>query len=467
MKTKENTIEENREASLQGTRQDFTSGPIAGPLVRFALPVLLALVLQALYGAVDLWVVGKFASSADVSAVSTGSQLTSMIANVTASLCMGCTILLGIQIGQGRGEDGGITIGASIYLFGIIGLAVSVAVACLASPLARLLQAPEEAFAGTVAYLRICGGGTVVIAAYNILGSIFRGIGDSKTPLVTVAIACAFNIAGDLLNVAVFHMGAAGAAVATVFAQAISVLISVRIIRRQPLPFLFTRSMVRSNPPVMRRVFSLGFPLGLSDFLVGVSFLVILAIVNSLGLIASAGVGVAEKVCAFIMLVPSSFMQSLASVVSQNYGAKKYDRCRKALRSAISLSFTFGVVMFYFNYFHGILAASVFSQDPAVLYAAAEYLRAYAIDCLFTAFLFCFIGYFNGIGMTRFVMIQGLIGAFAVRIPVSILMRNLYPESLFRIALATPCSSVVQILLCLFAMLYARRKVLTVPSETL
>ena len=180
MKTKEKTIQESREASLQGTRQDFTSGPIAGPLVRFALPVLLALVLQALYGAVDLWVVGKFASSADVSAVSTGSQLTSMIANVTASLCMGCTILLGIQIGQGRGEDGGITIGASIYLFGIIGLAVSVAVACLASPLARLLQAPEEAFAGTVAYLRICGGGTVVIAAYNILGSIFCFLTDSK-----------------------------------------------------------------------------------------------------------------------------------------------------------------------------------------------------------------------------------------------------------------------------------------------
>jgi putative MATE family efflux protein len=337
---------------------------------------------------------------------------------------------------------------------------VSIALACLASPLARLLQAPEEAFSGTVSYLRICGGGAFIIVAYNILGSIFRGIGDSRTPLLTVGIACVVNIAGDLLNVAVFHMGAAGAAVATVFAQAVSVVISLQIIRRRPLPFIFERSMIRANRPIMRRIFKYGFPLGLSDFLVGISFLVILAIVNSLGLIASAGVGVGEKVCAFIMLVPSSFMQSLASVVSQNFGAGKYDRCRKALHSAIGLSLFFGILMFYFNYFHGILAASVFSQDPAVLSAAAEYLRAYAIDCLFTAFLFCYIGFFNGIGMTRFVMIQGLIGAFCVRIPVSILMRYLYPDSLFRIALATPCSSVVQILLCLFAMLYARRKVL-------
>ncbi len=453
---------ENRESEIraEGKQQVFTEGPIAGPLLKFALPVLFALILQAMYGAVDLLVVGKFASSADVSAVSTGSQLMMTITNVIASFAMGTTILLGQQIGQGRSRDGGRTIGASLFLFLLLGCMVTAVLVIFAGNLASIMHAPAEAFDRTTAYIRICGAGSLIIITYNLIGSIFRGMGDSRTPLMTVAIACVVNICGDLFFVAVLGLGTAGAALATVAAQAVSVVVSLLLIRRQQLPFALERKMIRPDGGIIRKVTGLGAPIALQEFLVGVSFLVIQTIVNSLGLVPSAGVGVAEKVCAFIMLVPSAFMQSLAAIVSQNYGAGKYDRTYKTLRIATCLSFAAGVIMFYAAYFHGTAMAGVFSNDPEVMAAAAQYLRAYAIDCLLTAFLFCFIGFYNGIGQTKFVMLQGLAGAFGVRVPMSFLMSRIMPVSLFRIGLATPCSSALQILLCLIWLRHVKKKVL-------
>jgi putative MATE family efflux protein len=440
--------------------RNFTEGKITGPLIRFAVPVLLALFLQAMYGAADLLIVGQFGTSADVSGVSTGSQILMTLTNLISSFAMGTTILLGQQIGEGKTEKGGETIGASICLYFFIGIAVTLLTVFGAPALASLMNAPAEARQQTISYIRICGGGTLVIIAYNLIGSIFRGIGDSRTPLITVAIACAANVFGDLLLVAVFHMGTAGAAAATVAAQALSVVISFGIIRKQTLPFAFRRKQIRPVRDLFRRITALGLPIALQDFLVGISFLVILAIVNALGLVASAGVGVAEKVCAFIMLLPSAFMQAMSAFVAQNAGAGKYDRALRALRSAIVLSLTMGILMFYLAFFHGPLLAGIFSRDPQVIAAAADYLKAYAIDCLLTAFLFCFIGFYNGVGMTKFVMIQGILGAFCIRVPVSWLMSRQVPPSLFHIGLATPCSTSVQIVLCLIAMAWTRKHII-------
>ena len=161
----------------------------------------------------------------------------------------------------------------------------------------------------------------LVIVAYNLIGCIFRGIGDLRTPLLTVAIACVCNIAGDLLLCAVFRMGTEGAAAATVFAQVVSVVISFLVIRRKELPFLMKKENIRIHGASLRKMAGLGAPIALQDLLVSISFLIILAIVNSMGVIASAGVGVAEKVCAFIMLISSAFMQSISAFVAQNYGA--------------------------------------------------------------------------------------------------------------------------------------------------
>ncbi len=437
-------------------KHDFTTGGIAAPLIRFAVPVLAALFLQAMYGAVDLLVVGQFADKADVSAVATGAHIMMTLTNLVASLAMGATILLGQQIGEGKAREGGATVGACIALFGSIGVALTVLTVPGAGALASMMQAPAHDL--TAAYVRICGMGMLVIIAYNLIGSIFRGLGDSVTPLVTVAIACAFNIAGDLLLVAVLHMGAAGAAIATVAAQAVSVLISLLLIRRKQLPFHFAAEHVRFDRPLIARVIRLGLPIAMSDLLVGISFLVIQAIVNSLGVVASAGVGVAEKVCAFIMLVPLAFSQAMSAFVAQNVGAGKYDRAVRALYTGVGLSLAVGAFMAWLSIWHGQLLGSVFSNDREVIVASADYLKAYGIDCMLTPIFFCATGFFNGLGRTRFVMLQGIVSAFCVRIPVSWLMSRRVPVSLFHIGLATPCSSLLQIALCTWYLFSLQRQ---------
>ena len=437
---------------------NFTDGPILSKLIRFSGPVLFALLLQATYGAVDLLVVGQFASSADVSAVATGSNIMMTLTGPLSSFAMGITVLLGRQIGSGKGKEGGRTAGAGIFLFAMLGIILTVVLTVFAENVAAIMHAPEQAFSQTAAYIRICGGGILIIVFYNLIGSIFRGIGDSKTPLLAVMIACVCNIFGDLFLVAFCHLGAAGAAIATVAAQAVSVLISLLLIRRQTLPFDFGLRMIRADKDIWRRITRLGLPLAVSDLLVGISFMIIQAIVNSLGLIPSAGIGVAEKVCAFIMLVPSSFMQSMAAFTAQNLGAGKTKRALQAVYYGIAASLLAGVVMGIFTFFRGDLLCSIFSKDPQVIAAGADYLRSYAIDCLFTAIFFVFIGYYNGLGLTGFVMAQGIISAFGVRVPVSYLMSRRVPVSLFRIGLATPCSSLLQIIMCLACLAWLKKK---------
>ena len=437
---------------------DFTSGAILPKLLKFMLPVLFAMFLQAMYGAVDLLVVGQFGTNADVSAVSTGSQIITTLTNLMVSFSMGITVAVGQRIGQKRPKDAAHIIGTGLIMFAVTGALFTVISTVGAPALAIAMQAPKEAFDITAGYIRICGGGFLVITAYNLLGSIFRGLGDSKTPLIAVGIACFFNIIGDLLFVAVFHMGASGAALATVIAQLISVAISLVMISHAKLPFEFHKENIRLNKGYAALIFRIGSPIALQDFLVGISFLVMLAIVNRLGVTASAGVGVAEKVCVFIMLVPLAFMQSMTAFVAQNYGAGKLSRAQQALKTGIIVSFAFGVAMFLLTFFHGNLMAGIFSDDAATVKAAWDYLKAYAIDCLSTCFLFCFIGYYNGIEKTKFVMLQGLCGAFLVRIPVAFLMQHIGGGSLFLIGISIPCSTVLQITMCFAAYVHFNRK---------
>lgn len=309
--------------------RNLTEGKIMGSLVRFALPVLFALFLQSLYGGVDLLVVGQFAQTADVSGVATGSMLMHTVTMLVTGLAMGITILVGQKIGEGDPEEAGRAVGASICLFAVAAVIMTVVLSIFTDSFSALMQAPTEAFDETSAYIRVCGAGSLFIVAYNVLGAIFRGIGDSKTPLITVCIACVLNIAGDLIFVAMLGLGAMGAALATVLSQAVSVVASLAIIARKRLPFKLDRSMIRFDGPLIGRELRLGVPIALQDLLVGMSFLIIQAIVNTFDVIASAGVGVGEKVCAFIMLVPSAFGQSMAAFVAQNVGAGKQDRAKR------------------------------------------------------------------------------------------------------------------------------------------
>lgn len=432
-------------------KNNLTSGKILSPLIKFAFPVLLALFLQSLYGAVDLIIVGKFGTTEDISAVATGSQIMHSITAVITGLATGVTVLLGQKIGEGKPKDAGKAMGAGIFLFAVLAVALTAVFSLCSVPISRMMQAPEAAFDETVDYVLICSLGTAFIIAFNLLGSIFRGIGDSNLPLIAVSIACVVNILCDLLLCAVIPMGAAGAAIATVFAQAVSVVLSLGIIKKRKLPFAFAKKDIRPDKALTGGILRLGIPIAFQELLVSVSFLVIMAIVNGLGLTESAGVGVAEKICMFIMLIPAAFSQSMSAFVAQNIGAGKPERANKALYYCIGLSLAAGVIMFWLSVFHGDFLAAIFAnkeEDPAVILAAADYLKAYGIDCLMTAFLFCFIGYFSGLGRTFFVMLQGIIGAFCVRVPVSFLVSRIPDASLFAIGLATPASTFVQILLC-------------------
>ena len=281
-------------------KYNLTEGNILGTLTGFAVPVFFTLFLQALYGGIDLLVVGKFAETEDVSGVATGSMLLSTVTMIITGLSMGITILVGEKTGMRKSDEAGKAIGSGICLFAVSAALMTVITTAGSGFLTGILNAPAEAVSQTSSYILICGAGSVFIVAYNVLGAIFRGIGDSRTPLMTVAIACVVNIAGDLLLVAVFNMGAAGAALATVAAQAVSVVISFIVItKRKNLPFEFSKDYIKFNKKIIGTELKLGIPVALQELLVGISFLVIQTIVNSFGVTASAGVGVAEKVCVF------------------------------------------------------------------------------------------------------------------------------------------------------------------------
>lgn len=436
---------------------DFISGGVLKALIKFAIPVLVAMFLQSLYGGVDLLIVGRFAETIDVSGVATGSQLMQTVTMVITGLSMGITIYVGQKIGEGEKEEAGKAIGAGIMLFFVIGILLSVLLVVFTKDLADLLHAPEQAYVQTCEYIMVCGFGTVFIGLYNLLGAIFRGIGDSKTPLITVLIACILNIVGDLLFVAVFGLGAMGAALATIMAQFASVAISILIITKKSLPFIFKKEYIRFNKRINLKELQLGTPIALQELLVGMSFLAIQTVVNSIDVVASAGVGVAEKVCGFIMLVPSAFSQSMSAFVAQNIGAGYKDRAIKALKCGILTSLCVALFIGSYTFFSGDVLAGMFTKDIEVIAQAHDYLKAYAIDTFLTAFLFCYIGYYNGCGNTFFVMLQGIIGAFCVRIPVVLFMSQLSDATLFHIGLATPCSTIVQIVLCVIFMFYSKK----------
>lgn len=433
-------------------RRNFTSGGVLGSLIKFVIPVFAAMFLQSLYGAVDLLVVGQFAETIDVSGVATGSLLMQTVTMIITGLSMGVTIYVGQKIGEKNEEEAGKAIGAGVVLFVLIGIILTFILVIFTKQLANVLHAPSEAYKQTCDYIKVCGSGLLFIGLYNLLGAIFRGIGDSKTPLLTVGIACVVNIIGDLLFVAVLDLGAMGAALATVIAQAISVIVSVMIIKNKPLPFAFKREYICFNKRLIMHELKLGTPVALQEFLVGISFMVIQTVVNSIDVTASAGVGVAEKVCAFIMLVPSAFSQAMSAFVAQNIGAGYKGRALKALKCGILSSLGVALFIGSFTFFKGDILAGIFTKDVQVIEQAFRYLKAYAIDTFFTSVLFCYVGYYNGCGKTLFVMIQGMVGAFCVRVPMVFVMSSLTDSTLFHIGLATPFSSIVQIIMCVIFM---------------
>ena len=431
---------------MTNDQSDFTQGSILKKLVAFMMPVLGALILQAAYGAVDLLVVGRFGSTSGLSAVSTGSQVLNLVTFVVTQTAMGITVLIARYLGEKRPEQIGSVIGGSAIVFTIISVILFVIMVGFAHPISVLMQAPAETVDLTATYVRICGGGIFFIVAYNLLSAIFRGLGDSTSPLLFVLVACIINIFGDLALVAGLHMDAAGAAIATVAAQACSVVFAVILLMKKQLPFEITKKDFRLNIQC-QRFLEIGLPLALQEFLTQISFLALCAFVNRLGLEASSGYGVACKIVNFAMLIPSALMQSMASFVSQNVGAGKLKRARQSMLTGIGVGLVVGCFVFALVMLKGDVLTGFFSTDEAVIQNGFAYLKGFAPETIVTAVLFSMIGYFNGNNKTVWVMTQGLIQTLLVRLPFAYIMSIQPNASLTMIGLAAPVSTMVGIIL--------------------
>ena len=442
---------------MTGDKRDFTQGNILKKLVFFMLPILGALVLQAAYGAVDLLVVGRFGSTSGLSAVSTGSQVLNLVTFVVTQLAMGITVLIARYLGEKRQEQIGMVLGGAAVVFALISAGLFIVMVGLARPISVLMQAPEEAINLTASYVRICGSGIFFIVAYNLLAAVFRGMGDSKSPLLFVLVACVVNIIGDLVLVAGLHLDAAGAAFATVFAQAVSVVFAVVILLKKDLPFNIRKQDFRLNAQC-RRFLAIGIPLALQEFLTQLSFLALCAFVNRLGLEASSGYGVACKIVNFAMLIPSALMQSMASFVAQNVGAGKFRRAKQVMFTGIGVGLVFGCLVFVLVLLKGDVMAGFFSSDEAVIQKGFAYLKGFAPETIATAILFSMVGYFNGNNKTVWVMAQGLIQTLLVRLPFAYVMSIQPNASLTKIGLAAPISTMVGIVLNVGFYVYLNHK---------
>ena len=425
---------------------NFTEGSIIKKLISFMIPILGSLILQAMYGAVDLLIVGRFGTTAGLSGVSTGSQILNFVTFIITAFAMGVTVLISRYLGEKKPKKIGKIIGGATILFTAISVVLCIIMIIFARPISILMQAPKEALELTILYVQICGAGIFFIVAYNVISAIFRGLGDSKSPLIFVAIACVVNIVGDFIFVAIFNWNVVGAALATVIAQAVSVVISLIIMKKKSLPFTIKKKDFYLNREV-KRFMIIGTPLALQEFLTQMSFLALCAFVNRLGLEASSGYGVACKVVNFVMLVPSALMQSMTSIVSQNVGAKKAKRAVEVMTTGMKFGGIIGTVVFLLIYFQGASLISIFTEDSSVIQKGYEYLLGFAPETILTAILFSFIGYFNGHENTIWVMIQGFIQTILVRLPFAYYMSIQENASLTKIGLAAPVATFFAIIL--------------------
>ena len=436
----------------------FTEGSVFQALIRFAVPVLVALILQAAYGAVDLLVVGQFGDASSISAVGTGSAFMNMVTFVITSLAMGSTVIIGQHIGEKKPKEAGNAVGTTIVLFLLIGVILTVLLEIFAGDIVSILQVPEESTEKAILYIRICSGGVLVIIAYNVISGVLRGVGNANLPFLFVGIACAFNILGDLLFTGLLHMDVVGVALATVLAQLISVIISAAVLKRQNMPISFSKKQCCIHARELKLILTVGVPIALQEAMVQISFLVINSIINQMGLLPSAGYGIAQKVVSFILLVPSSIMQSVSAFVAQNIGAGKKERAKKGFFTAIIVGCSIGILIFCAGFFGGEQLSMPFTNDPKVIAQSADYLEGFSADCILTCILFSSIGYFNGSGNSIPVMLQGITSAFCIRIPVSIFIAGLPNTSLVYMGMATPITTVYGIFFFAICFAVLKRK---------
>lgn len=455
-------ITKTRKQAIRNTghdRNDLTEGPLLSSLLRFTLPFLLSNLLQTLYGTVDTLVIGNYGATSGVSAVACGAQLLSVFTFLAIGLSAGGTVLVSQCIGAKDDRQAAKLVGNLIIDFAGVSLLLTGLSAAFSPVFLGWLNVPPEAMPEATTYMRICSMGIPLIVGYNIVCALLRAMGDSKSPLIFVAVACAINIAGDLLLTGVLDMGVAGVAIATVAAQGVSFVFGLIFIMKKGMPFAFGKRDIAFEGKTTGEIFRIGIPMGIQSVLINISFMFITAIINSMGLSASAAMGIGDKIVGFSFMPQSAFSASVAVVVAQNFGAGKMDRARKAVGLAIMISFAIEAVCFLVCLLFPNFMPSLFTDDREVVQMAGLYMQAYSIDGMLTAVAFNLSALLNGCGKTTFNMAQNLIATFLGRIPATWLFSRLADTNLFLIGCAAPASTVLSIIMLLLYIRFAFGKI--------
>ena len=437
---------------------DLTSGSVLKNMLRFSLPYLLSFFLQTLYGMADLFIIGQFEKVAATTAVSVGSQIMHMLTVMIVGLAMGATVTIGRYVGAKDGKSVSESIGNTVTLFMSLSVVLTAVLLICNSGIVSVMQTPAEAAEGTKAYLTVCFIGIPFITAYNIISSIFRGLGDSKSPMYFIAIACAANIGLDYLFIGAFSLGPVGAALGTTVSQAISVVISLVFILKKKTDFSLEKEDFRPKKKNMGEILKIGIPVCLQDGFIQISFIIITIIANLRGLTDAAAVGIVEKIIGFVFLVPSSLLSTVSAFGAQNIGANRYDRAKLSLKYAIFIATGFGLCIAVLVQFIAEPLVGLFTPDAAVAVAGGPYLRGYILDCMLAGIHFSFSGYFCACGKSGLSFLHNVIAIVVARVPGAYLMSNMFPETLFPMGLATAVGSLVSVIVCVIAYFACCRK---------
>lgn len=431
--------------------KNLTNGSVLKNIAYFSLPYLLSYFLQTLYGLADLFIIGQFEGVASTTAVSIGSQVMHMLTVMIVGLAMGSTVCIGQAVGAGDKKHASAAIGNTVTLFMLLSVVITALLLALVRPIVSVMSTPAEAADGTRAYLTICFIGIPFITAYNIISSIFRGLGDSKSPMIFIAVACAANIALDYIFIGAMGLGPAGAALGTTLSQAISVVFSLVVILRRKSGISLERRDLRPQRDTMGRLLRIGVPVAAQDGLIQIAFIVITVIANRRGLDAAAAVGIVEKIISFVFLVPSSMLSTVSALCAQNIGAGKQARAEQTLRYAVIIAVSFGIIIALLTQFISEQAVGLFTPDVIVITLGGQYLRGYIWDALFAGIHFCFSGYFCACGRSEISFIHNISAIALVRIPGVYLTSKLFPDTLFPMGLATAAGSLLSVIICVIA----------------
>lgn len=430
--------------------RNLTTGSVFKNIVIFSLPYFLSYFLQTLYGLADLFIIGQYEGVASTTAVSVGSQVMHMLTVMIVGLAMGTTVSIGRAVGAGDKKRMSACVGNTVTLFMLVSVVLTAALVLLVDPIVSVMSTPAEAVDGTARYLTVCFIGIPFITAYNIISSIFRGMGDSKSPMYFIAVACAANIALDYLFMGAIRLGPVGAALGTTLAQAISVLVAFIAIRRRR-SVAVSRGDLHPRRDVMGQILSIGVPVALQDGLIQIAFILITVIANLRGLTDSAAVGIVEKLISFLFLVPSSMLSTVSAIGAQNIGAGDYGRAKQTMWYAIGIAVGFGIIVCILFQFIAEPVVVLFTPDEGVIAAGGQYMHGYIFDCLFAGIHFCFSGYFCACGKSMISFIHNISGVALVRVPGAYLMSKMYPATLLPMGLATAAGSILQVLICIVA----------------